>query len=111
MRPIHGGFGDTVFYAHTYSLMQSGIMDKSLQDTEWIWYQFADFCSQIIDVSLYFTLIALGYFGFTFVACKKLTPNNVLVSMLFMMGSFSFFSYGTNGIRNGLACSLSLIHI
>lgn len=111
MRPIHGGFGDTVFYAHTYSLMQSGIMDKSLQDTEWIWYQFANFCSQIIDVSLYFTLIALGYFGFTFVACKKLTPNNVLVSMLFMMGSFSFFSYGTNGIRNGLACSIALVVI
>lgn len=29
--------------------------------------------------------------------------------MLFVMGALSFYTYGTNGIRNGLACSITLV--
>lgn len=101
-------FGDSVLYAHIYKLMGSHLDGAYLDSSEWVWYKFSYFCSQSMSVQFYFALIALGYFGFTFYACKVLTKNNVLVSVLFMMGAFSFFSYGTNGLRNGLACSIVL---
>lgn len=104
MRPISGKyFGDTANYATHYMLMSEGkeIADKG----DWLWNLIMYFFSQHVDVSLFFTFVEIGYFGFTLWACKRMMPNNVLVAFLFCLGAFSFFTYGTNGIRNGLACS------
>lgn len=101
-------FGDTVNYAYSYSLMQSGQIGP-INDGEWIWNNFMYACSQVMSVGDFFTLVDLGYFGFTLWACKRFTPNNVLFSIAMCLGALSFFSYGTNGIRNGLACSLLLL--
>lgn len=109
-RPISGAFGDTVNYAHSYYLMQSGLVLPS-ESGEWVWNQFMYWCAQIMDVNAFFTIIDIGYFGFSLLACTRLTKNNPLISVLFLMASFSFFSYGTNGIRNGLACSLVLLFL
>ena len=110
MRPISGYyFGDTSNYAHTYELFQSGYMAKPEDAGEWVWVKFMFVCSQVMDVNGFFTLVDLGYFGFTLWACRRLTPNNVMVSLLFVMGAFSFYTYGVNGIRNGLACSIVLL--
>lgn len=100
-------FGDTINYARTYALMQLGYIGET-DSGEWIWNNLMYACSQTMDVSAFFTLIDIGYFGFTLWVCKRLTPNNVLVSVLFCMGALSFYTYGTNGIRNGLACSMIL---
>ncbi len=109
-RPISGYyFGDTGNYAHTYYLMQMGIIMPN-DDGEWIWNKLMYLCSQIMDVSAFFTIVDLGYFGLTLWACRRLTPNNVLVSLMFCFGALSFYSYGTNGIRNGLACSMLLLY-
>ncbi|MDE7025243.1 MAG: EpsG family protein [Paramuribaculum sp.] len=108
MRPNHFIFGDTYFYTHTYNLMKYNIGGSYEESSEWIWNNLSYACSQIMDVSYYFTIIAIGYFGFTLIACRILTKNNVIISLLFIFGAFSFFSYGTNGIRNGLACSIAL---
>lgn len=110
-RPISGRyFGDTFNYAYDFKMMEIN-PDIPDYDGEWIWTLVMYWCSRVMDVSQYFTIIDLGYFGLTLWACKRLTPNNVLISMLFCMGAFSFFSYGTNGIRNGLACSLILLFL
>lgn len=109
-RPLSGAiFGDTSNYAHTYVLMQMGIMIPD-GEGEWIWNNLMYRCSQIMDVSSFLTLVDIGYFGFTLWACRRLTPNNVLVSLMFCLGALSFYSYGTNGIRNGLACSMLLLY-
>lgn len=111
MRPIWVGFGDTVLYEHTFNLMKNQIQCVYEGSTEWIWNNLTYYCSQTMDVSSYFTIIAIGYFGFTYLASRVLTPNNVLASVLFIMGAFSFYTYGTNGLRNGLACSITLAAI
>jgi len=109
-RPVSGYyFVDTANYAQQYYLMQCGIDMASGTKEEWLWNQLMYSCSQVMDVSGFFTLVDIGYFGFTLWACRRLTPNNVLVSFLFCLGALSFFSYGTNGIRNGLACSIILL--
>lgn len=77
---------------------------------EWLWDNLMFRCSQIMNVNAFFTLIDIGYFGFTLWACRRLTPNNVLVSLMFCLGALSFYTYGTNGIRNGLACSMVLLY-
>ena len=80
-RPISGTyFGDTSNYALAFDRMSRGI-----------------------------SIIDLGYFGFTLWACKRLTPHNTWIMLLFNLAAFSFFTYGTNGIRNGLACTLTLV--
>lgn len=99
-------FGDTYMYAHHFRMMQAGIIPT--EEGEWVWNQFMYWCAQRMSVSTFFTIIEIGYFGFTLWACKRFTSNNVLVALLFCMGSISFYSYGINGIRNGLACSMVL---
>lgn len=109
MRPLWWGFGDSVLYEHTFNLMKNHIYGSFEENSsEWIWIVFTRYCSQTMDVSSYFLIIAIGYIGFTYLACRVLTPNKVLASVLFMMGALSFYSYGVNGIRNGLACSITL---
>lgn len=110
-RPISGYyFGDTSNYALSFQLMREGLIVPA-EDGEWVWNNLMYLCSQTMDISAFFTLVDIGYFGFTLWACKRLTPNNVLLSMLFCMGALSFFTYATNGIRNGLACSLILLYL
>lgn len=111
MRPLSGYyFGDTSNYAHRYELFAFGyIVEPEKGSSEWIWNKFMYICSQIMDVNGFFTLVDLGYFGFTLWACKRLTGNNALISLLFVLGAFSFYTYGVNGIRNGLACSIVLL--
>jgi len=108
-RPIDSAyFGDTGAYAHAYYLYKvSPAVNSRLG--EWVWANFMSACAQVMDVSSFFTLVDIVYFGFTLWACRRLTPNNVLISFLFFLGAFSCFTYGTNGIRNGLACSIILL--
>lgn len=102
-------FGDTQVYAHYFDLMKYENIPPTLDDEEWLFSIFMFMCSKVMDVHTYFTIIDIMYFGFTFWACRRFTPNNVLISTLFCLGAFSFYSYGTNGIRNGLACSILLV--
>lgn len=109
-RPVtYSGFGDTINYAHTYYLMENGNYDMSVVTKEKLWMEFMYWCSQLMDVSSFFTIVDIGYFGFTLWACKRFTSNNPLISLLFVFGAFSFYSYGINGIRNGLAGAIALV--
>lgn len=110
-RPIGPLFGDTSAYEWTFRQYQTGGKVYIGDENEWLWVKFVAICAQIMDSRTFFILVDLCYFGFTLWACKRLCPNEVLVTMLFMMGAFSFFTYGTNGIRNGFACSIVLAAI
>lgn len=105
-RPISIFFGDTVNYAQSYRFFVYGILlynpDSSEWFFEWLMYQ----CSQVMDVHSFFLLVEILYVLPVLWACKKLVPNHALLMFLVCMGAFSFFTYGTNGIRNGMACSL-----
>lgn len=110
-RPISGAyFCDTSNYAQMFYLMKANFSQPG-DDGEWVWNQFMYFCAHRMDVSQYLTIICLGYFGFTLWACQRFAPNNVWIMVLFNLGAFSFFTYGTNGIRNGLACVITLVAI
>ena len=108
-RPISGFyFGDTSNYARIFYILQ-GNPNLPNREDEWIFDYITWWCAQNMGVHSYFLIIEILYIVPVLIACKKICPNNPAVMMLFFMTSFSFFSYGTNGIRNGMACSLIIL--
>jgi len=63
------------------------------------------------SVNVYFLIIEIGYLGLMFWAYKKALWENAWFALLFGLSAFSFFTYGVNGIRNGLACSVVTLAI
>ena len=107
LRPISGYyFGDTANYAQSYNLFVNGILQYNPDSKEWFFNWLMYQCSQVMDVHGFFLLVEILYVSPVLWACKKLVPNHALLIFLVCMGAFSFFTYGTNGIRNGMACSL-----
>ena len=113
MRPNESYFVDTYMYAHSFNLMQNGVFASSASyEGEWLWARimFA-FATGSGDVHMFFLFIDFLYYGLMLLCCWRLFPNNTWLAMLFFIGSFSTYSYGVNGIRNGVACSIVLVAI
>ena len=101
--------GDTGHYMSEYKEMTYGfyILDDDLSD--WLFYNFQFVCAKIMPVSMFFLLVDFLYVFLAYLACRRFLWNNATWLFLFAMGAFSFFSYGVNGIRNGLASTLVLL--
>lgn len=109
LRPVSYHFGDTINYAASYRNLQFGITTYDPDASDWLFYWFMGRASQIMGINMFFLIIEIGYIGCTLWACKRLMRNNVWVALLMNLVAFSFYSYGINGIRNGLACSIMLV--
>ena len=109
LRPVSYHFGDTINYAASYRDLQFGITTYDPDASDWLFYWFMGRASQIMSINMFFLIIEIGYIGCTLWACKRLMRNNVWVALLMNLVAFSFYSYGINGIRNGLACSIMLV--
>jgi hypothetical protein len=77
-----------------------------------ILYRFyVKFCTLIMSSSIYFFLTASIYIGLTFITYEKILKKEMYAVFLFTVTSFSFFSYGTNTIRAGMAASILLLGV
>ncbi|MBQ0046814.1 MAG: EpsG family protein [Prevotellaceae bacterium] len=107
LRPDHYQFGDSYFYRHTY--YNIAVDSTFSTDTEWLFALIQNTCRGFrLNHHIFFFIIEIGYIGFLYAACRKLLWENTWMAMLFCISSFSFFTYGVNGIRNGLAMHLLL---
>ena len=98
-------FGDTSTYVYSYENIVSGYSET--REGEWLWQNFMYFCKSMgLNAQQFFIIDDLLYFGLMLICCWRLFPRNTWVAILFCFISFSCFTYGTNGIRNGLACSM-----
>ena len=61
--------------------------------------------------SYFASLVAFIYISTIFWTSHRLMKDNIWMAMVFFVTSFSFFGYGTNGVRNGLACHLVILGI
>lgn len=110
LRPVSSAFGDTVNYAYVYEMLSDvSSYTDILSGDEIIFNSFMFHCSKVMDVSFFFLIIEVIYVVPIYLACRKLAGNNSGIMMLFCFAAFSFFSYGVNGIRNGIACSLIIL--
>jgi len=111
-RPLSGRyFVDMSAYAASYKALLWGRPFHFKWDTDNVIFDnlFALYGAQKIPIEYFFLLIACIYFVCMAVACRKLFPNDVLLSLLVYLGALSTFSYGTNGIKAGAAASIFLL--
>lgn len=110
LRPIAPDFGDMWLYSYNYDGVVPNAFVPIRIAGEWLWDDIAVLCKTLgLNVNEYFLVVEFGYIGFMFVCAMLLVRKNLWLAMLFFLISFSTYSFGTNGIRNGLACSIELV--
>ncbi|MGY0391570.1 EpsG family protein [Bizionia sp. KMM 8389] len=109
-RPISGRyFGDTATYAHHFENYSYGAEITSTRDL--LFHYFMKACSYIMSVHMFFFLCASLYVVPLYVVCKKWFKELWFFGFIFLISAFSFWVYGTNGVRNGIAGSLFLLGV
>lgn len=112
LRPVSFLFGDTVNYAMVYQAIEPGHLESYTISSEWLWDIFTYLCRTAgLSVNIYFLLVELAYILVSFAAVRKFVPTSPWLGTLFLVSALFFFSFGTNGLRNGLACSFVLLVI
>lgn len=112
-RPVSPIFVDTINYDVTYNVLKTvGTMKGNLPaefDSDWLFYHFMALCAQVVDVNVFFAIVMCFYIVMMFYGCYKIDCRHGATMMLFCVGAFSFYGYGVNGIRNGVACSFVIM--
>jgi hypothetical protein len=108
-RPIDGKFIDMTTYARTFERMAGGDYTTSIGDP--FFNEFTKLSAKVLTVESYFFICTLLYVFPMYLVSKKWFKNYWFYAFLMLVGSLSFWNYGTNGIRNGIATSLFLLGI
>lgn len=105
-RPLNYRFGDMVIYERELELYRSGAPFDFSKDFlfECLKYFFANFLN---STSFFFFCAAL-YIIPLYSVSKKLFKDYWFYAFIMFITSFSFWAYGVNGIRNGVATSIFL---
>ena len=105
-RPIYSIFGDTVNYNFSYKAYANGAKIGKVSD--YGWHVFMKFMSNIVSVHTFFSVIAIIYIYPMYRLSKQIFGIYWYYSFILFIVSFSFWTYGVNGMRNGAALSLFL---
>ncbi len=110
-RPISARyFCDMANYEFVYNYSKNLPFQYDPSAENIIWDNLFNWWASIdLGVSEFFFLIAFIYFVCTFVACAKFFGKDQYVAFLVFLGSFSTFSYATNGIKAGIAAAIFLL--
>tara|TARA_B110000046_G_C13025697_1_gene413929 strand:+ start:7150 stop:8238 length:1089 start_codon:yes stop_codon:yes gene_type:complete len=110
LRPISGAyFTDMWSYNKDFQHYASGGLIKNKIDLGW--NMFMKFCSTIMTAKMFFLVCAILYVAPLYKAAKNWLGWDKYLLFFMFMASFSFWAYGTNGIRNGIATSLFVLGI
>lgn len=111
-RPVSGVFTDMTTYARRFEEYATGYRTlESDAGSDYLFKIFTKFSSIWLTSEIYFFLIACMYVLPLYSVSKKLFAEYWFYGFLMFIGSFSFWSYGVNGLRNGIAGSLFLYGI
>lgn len=107
-RPISGVFfGDTINYYKAYIGYQYGSpISEDVRD--YGWHLFMKGASKFMSVHSFFTICAFLYIFPMYRISKVFFNTYWYYSFLMFIVSFSFYTYGVNGVRNGAAASFFL---
>lgn len=110
LRPISGRyFIDMGTYNQIFEHYARGGEIISTKDI--VFNIFTKLCSQIMSAKFYFLICAGLYIIPLFIVCKTWFKDYWFYGFMFLVTAFSFWAYGTNGIRNGIAGSLFLLGV
>lgn len=109
LRPVSGRyFGDMSAYAWMFHQFEDRLADTSSRN-DILFREIMRLFAENSTINIFFLFIDILYIVPILLACRRLTKLNNYTLVLFAFSAMSFFSYGTNGIRNGAATSLFLL--
>lgn len=104
------GYGDTGIYTSFYENMSfTGAYDRDFFGSDWLFGYTMWAFSQAVPPTVFYSFVAIIYFYCHMAACKLLVEKRNDLMLLCCLSAFSFFTYSTNGIRNGVACSMMIL--
>ena len=110
LRPVSGSyFGDMSTYRDYFNHYANG--GEIFSRVDLLFHLYTQACSKVLSLHTYFLLCATIYMWPLVLVSKKWFKDYWFYGFLFLVTSFSFWTYGTNGIRNGMAGSLLLLGI
>lgn len=106
-RQVSGRFGDTVNYNKAYQLLLQG--KEMTVDKDYLFNYLMIFCSKFMSVRGFFQLVDVLYVLPCLLFSRKYFGRYWFFGMFMFLGSFSFWSYGVNGLRNGLGTAFFIL--
>lgn len=108
LRPVSGRyFADMATYRKAYLLFQKGVDVKIENDYAFNYFMLV--CTKIMTYKYFFLLVDILYILPCYIFSKKYFSKYWFFAFFMFIGSFSFWSYGTNGLRNGLATAIFVL--
>ena len=110
-RPESYVFVDMLNYITFYYAFYEGnafVFDKEAENLLFDNY-FAWVGSMDLGTTFFFVSVAAIYFICTYIACRRMFPQDTLAAFLVFLAALSTFSYGTNGIKAGAAAAIFLM--
>lgn len=110
LRPVSGAFGDTVNYAAQFRDIQAGI--RKVEWTwsgEWLFNSLMEFTARYGSIHHLFFTCAFVYVSSFWLAMRRIFKSYYYIPFLVIICMFTFWSYGVNGVRNGVGASLFIL--
>lgn len=110
LRPVSYVFGDTVNYASKFFEIQ-----RSTEPFVWDWgtdflfYNMHAWFAKYSDIHSFFLVCSLIYVGCLWLAMQRIFKSYYYIPFLVILSMFTFWSYGVNGIRNGMGASVFIL--
>lgn len=106
-RQVDYRFGDTVNYNAAYKILLSG--QELIITKDYLFNYLMVYCSKFMSVRYFFLLVDVLYIVPVVLFSRKYFGTYWFFAFIMFAGSFSFWSYGVNGLRNGLGTSLFIL--
>ncbi len=100
-------FGDTANYNKAYLLLQSG--KEMIVEKDYFFNYLMMLCSKLMPVRSFFQLIDILYIIPCILFSKKYFGRFWFFCFFMFIASFSFWTYGVNGLRNGLGTAFFIL--
>ena len=108
LRPISYVFGDMGNYANQFDQLAFGD-GFFFKKSDFGFYSLMKLISYTKSATAFFFIVAALYIVPLYIAVKRWFPTYYFFGFLMILASFSFWTYGTNGLRNGVATSFMLL--
>lgn len=105
-RPNHEIFADMRGYGYNFQRYQEGDLMRLEKGSDYLFELYTYLCGKVMGLRGYYVTCAIIYVLPLYSVSKKWFKEYWFYSFFMFIVSFSFWSYGTNGIRNGLASSI-----
>lgn len=100
--------GDTGAYTRTFENITS---EKLLDSRDYGFDLFMYLSAQVMSIQWFYFLCALIYVGLPYLAFRKWFGSRAWMALMVYVTAMSFWAFGVNGLRNGLAAAFFIYGI